>query len=410
MKIRTVLWAALTAGVFLLAQGCTYQNDLWYFTQEETRGYEPEQPKETENESEASTGTEEEPEQIIEVSELYYAYHSLDDTQKKIYLEILDALANMKKDTPLSTVDKSSVDLVFACVMNDHPELFYVEGYQYTEYTLGSVTTGLTFSGTYSMGSEEAEQAKNAIEQKVAECFQQVPLNEDEYNTVKFLYEWLIGNTEYDKAAENNQNICSVFLQGRSVCQGYAKAMQYMLQKADIQCLLVTGFTNGERHGWNLVRVNGNYYYLDPTWGDASYASGNNADNLAEGAPSINYDYFLVTTDEITRTHSLEKVVELPLCLAVEDNYFVREGLYFESYDEGHLALVLGSDSAKSAGYVMLKCSSDSYDIMVQSLIDEQKIFDFIDRQGASVAYTSNETLRTICFWNLSDAIHTEIS
>ena len=40
--------------------------------------------------------------------------------------------------------------------------------------------------------------------------------------------------------------------------------MQYMLQASGIQCVLVTGFTNGERHGWNLVRVNGEYYYLDP--------------------------------------------------------------------------------------------------------------------------------------------------
>lgn len=412
MKKRTVLWAALAAGVFLLVQGCTYQDDLPYLTQEETREYEPEQPKEPEKETESEmpSGTEEDTEQITEVSELYYSYHCLDETQKKIYLEILDALANMKKDAQLSIMDKSGVDLIFACVMNDHPELFYVEGYQYTEYTLGNVTTGVTFSGTYSMSSEEAEQAKIAIEQKIAECFRQVPLNEDEYSTVKYLYEWLIDSTEYDKTAENNQNICSVFLQGRSVCQGYAKAMQYMLQKAGMQCLLVTGFTNGERHGWNLVRVNGEYYYLDPTWGDASYASGNTADNRTEEVPSINYDYFLVTTDEITRTHSLEKVVELPLCTAAQDNYYVREGLYFDSYDETRLALVLGSDAAKSAGYVTLKCSSDSYPAMVQSLIDEQKIFDFIDRQGGSIAYTSNETLRTISFWNLSDSSHTEIS
>ena len=42
-------------------------------------------------------------------------------------------------------MDKSVLDEVFACVMNDHPELFYVDGYQYTEYTLGSAVTGITF-------------------------------------------------------------------------------------------------------------------------------------------------------------------------------------------------------------------------------------------------------------------------
>lgn len=405
MKKWTVLWVALAGSMMFAAQGCTSQDsfDLQYIIRDEknvaesestdeSRTYEPEQPQ--------NDSTEES--NVREVSELYYAYHQLDAERQKLYLEMLDALTDMQSGAPLSTLDKSELDVVFACVMNDHPELFYVDGYQYTEYTLGSVVTGITFSGSYSMTGAEVEQARIGIEQKLAECFQQVPLNEDEYSTVKYLYEWLIDHTEYDRSAENNQNICSVFLQGRSVCQGYAKAMQYMLQAADIQCALVTGFTNGERHGWNLVRVNGEYYYLDPTWGDASYSSGG-GDGIPDGfVPSINYDYFLVTTDEITRTHSIEKVVELPQCTAVADNYFVREGLYFDNYDEAGLAAVFGSEAARAAGYVTLKCSSsETYEQMVQTLIASQKIFDFVDKQGESIAYTSNDEQRTISFWNI---------
>lgn len=411
MRKGTVLWAALAGSMMFLVQGCTDQNafDLQYMIREEksteesaaeseSRAYEPEQPQS--HGTEVETLTEEQ--SVREVSELYYAYHHLDKERQKLYLEMLDALAEMRSGAPLSTLDKSELDVVFACVMNDHPELFYVDGYQYTEYTLGSVVTGITFSGTYSMTSAEVEQARLGIDQRLAECFGQVPLNEDEYSTVKYLYEWLIDHTEYDRSAENNQNICSVFLQGRSVCQGYAKAMQYMLQAADIQCLLVTGFTNGERHGWNLVRVNGEYYYLDPTWGDASYASGS-ADGVVDSyVPAINYDYFLVTTDEITRTHSIERVVELPECTAVDDNYFVREGLYFDSYDEARLAAVFGSEATRAAGYVTLKCSNrETYELMVQTLIASQKIFDYVDKLGESIAYTSNDEQRTISFWNI---------
>ena len=410
MRKWTVLWAALIGSMMFGTSGCADQSgfDPQYIIREEksadeaestaeTRGYEPEQPQENSTETNPLTK-----EHIREVSELYYAYHHLDGERQKIYLEMFDALTDMKSGVPLSTVDKSVLDVVFACVMNDHPELFYVDGYQYTEYTLGDVVTGITFSGTYSMASAEIEQARLLIEQRLAECFEQVPLNEDEYSTVKYLYEWLIDHTEYDRTAENNQNICSVFLQGKSVCQGYAKAMQYMLQAADIQCVLVTGFTNGERHGWTLVRVNGEYYYLDPTWGDASYASGS-ADGALDGfVPAINYDYFLVTTDEITRTHSIEKVVELPVCTAIDDNYFVREGLYFESYDADRLALIFDSEETKTAGSVTLKCdNSETYDLMVQTLIESQAIFDFVDKQGESIAYTSNDEQRTISFWNV---------
>ena len=411
MRRWTVLWAALAGGMVLLAQGCADQDalDLQYIIRGEKSAeeeehttelyeYEPEQPQDHTTEAERMTDEQ----NVREVPEIYYAYHHLDEEKQKLYLEMLDALTRMKSGAPLSTLDKSDLDTVFACVMNDHPELFYVDGYQYTEYTLGSVVTGITFSGTYSMTSAEVEQAGLGIEQKLAECFQQVPLNEDEYSTVKYLYEWLIDHTEYDKTAENNQNICSVFLQGRSVCQGYAKAMQYLLQSAGMQCVLVTGFTNGERHGWDLVRVNGEYYYLDPTWGDASYASGS-ADSVLEGVvPAINYDYFLVTTDEITRTHAIEKVVELPLCTAVSDNYFVREGLYFDSYDVARLSAVFSSETTKEAGCVTLKCdNSETYEQMVQTLIASQKIFDFVDKQGESIAYTSNDEQRTISFWNI---------
>ena len=405
MRRGTVCWAVLICSVAMLVQGCAFQEKLQYFLQEqkesgqsdefhenrEERTYEPDPPKE------------DKPEQVRrEVSELYYAYHCLDEEKQKIYLEVYDALSGLKSGVPLSTVDKSVLDVVFACVMNDHPELFYVEGYQYTEYTLGSTTTGITFSGTYSMTSVQMQQTGQMIEQKLEACFQDVPLNEDEYSTVKYLYEWIINNTEYDKTVDNNQNICSVFLEGRSVCQGYAKAMQYMLQRAGIQCLLVTGFTNGERHGWNLVRVNGAYYYLDPTWGDASYASGSSGSAAGGFAPAINYDYFLVTTDEITRTHSIEKVVELPQCISVDDNYFVREGLYFEDYDEGKFAAILDSETVSAAGCVTVKCGSmETYTQMVQSLVDSQKIFDFVDKRGESIAYTSNDQQRTISFWNL---------
>ena len=150
-----------------------------------------------------------------------------------------------------------------------------------------------------------------------------------------------------------------------------------------------------------MVRVNDEYYYLDPTWGDASYTSNNSEDGLDEFVPSINYDYFLVTTDEITRTHSIEKVVELPQCTAVKDNYFVREGLFVEGYDEQQLAQIFDSDAAREAGYVTIKCSIETYAIMVQNLIESQKIFDFINKQGTSISYTCNENQQTISFWDI---------
>jgi hypothetical protein len=331
----------------------------------------------------------------------YYGYRMLDETNQSIYREMLYALSEMVDDVSLSTKDKSKLDLVFNCLMNDHPELFYVTGYKYTEYTLGSEITSITFSGTYSMTIEQMNSTKPILDGKVNECLINAPDSDDEYLTAKYLYEWVIANTEYDKDADNNQNICSVFIGGKSVCQGYAKSLQYLLQKQGIECYIVTGFTSGDRHAWDVAKINGEYYYLDPTWGDASYTYGGDSDSIYDFAPSINYDYFLVTTDELTRTHSIERVVELPECDAITDNYFVREGLYFTEYDEGKLAQIFDSPSSREAGYVMIKCSTDAYKDVASQLIDSHKIFDFIDVQGSSIAYTSNDDLKIISFWNI---------
>lgn len=366
----------------------------------EARPQETEEPQTQEEESEAETGTEE---TVREISEIYYGYHVLSENEQTLYLEILDALTAMSGEVTVSTLDSTLLDRIFECVLNDHPELFYVEGFKYTEHFFGDALTRITFEGTYSMTKEEAELTLAEIENRLSECMSEVPLNEDEYSTVKFLYEYLIDNTEYDTNADDNQNICSVFLGGRSVCQGYAKAMQYMLQEAGLQSLLVTGYTGTERHAWNLVRVNGKYYYLDPTWGDASYAySGSDG---AEGnvfLPPINYDYFLVTTNEISKTHSFEDTIALPPCDSTQDNYYVREGLYFEGYDRQQLENVFDSESVQQADYVTLKCADmQVYQEMLSAIIDDRQIFTIIKGSEGAISYASNEELGTISFWNI---------
>lgn len=358
---------------------------------------------ETQETNETQTLDEEETKR--EIPEIYYTYHHLSAPEQALYLEILDALTAMSGEVSVSTLDSALLDRVFEYVLNDHPELFYVEGFQYTEHFIGDALTQITFAGTYSMTRDEARRSLVDIEKTLSDCMHEVPLNEDEYSTVKYLYEYLIDSTEYDKDAENNQNICSVFLGGRSVCQGYAKAMQYMLQKVGMQSVLVTGYTGTERHAWNLVRVNGCYYYLDPTWGDASYTYDGSETQQAEDAvflPPVNYDYFLVTTDELSKSHTFEDTAALPVCDSTQDNYYVREGLYFDHYDRGQLENIFDSDAVKMADYVTLKCADEQvYREMLAEIIDDRQIFGIIHVSEGTISYASNEALCTISFWNI---------
>lgn len=331
-----------------------------------------------------------------------YAYQRLSAEEKKVYLEILDALINFRQDVKLSIFDKKKIAHVFQCVLNDHPEIFYVDGYSYTEYTLGDVLKKITFTGTYRFAQEEVAEKQTQIDNYVNQCLAGMPDGADEYTKVKYIYEYLIHHTDYDAAAEDNQNICSVFIEGESVCQGYAKATQYLLNKADIFATLVLGrVIGGEGHAWNLVRINGEYYYVDTTWGDASYQAVGGKDSYpAEKIPTINYDYLCVTTKQLELTHTLDNVVELPECTAMEANYYVREGVYFTEWNEERLARIFADSYEKGSAYVTLKCADyETYRQMRTALILEQEIFRYLDCPDGAVSYTDNQRQYSMSFW-----------
>lgn len=348
------------------------------------------------------------PEQVLartddtlrEAQENCYAFGRLTKEEQDLYLEILDALLYFRENVKLSTCDKELISRIFQCVLNDHPEIFYVEGYTYTEYTLGTLLKKITFTGSYSISREEAEQKQVQIEDYVNQCLAEMPEDADEYGKVKYIYEYLIHHTDYDAAAKDSQNICSVFLEKKSVCQGYAKATQYLLNRAGIFSTLVLGrVVGGEGHAWNLVRIDGQYYYVDTTWGDASYQAVG-SDYPAGKIPTINYDYLCVTTEQMEQTHTFDNVVELPVCTATEANYYVREGVYFEEWDEERVAKIFADSYRKREAYVTLKCAGEAvYQKMRKTLIEEQGIFGYLDCQGGSVSYVENEKQYSLSFW-----------
>lgn len=56
----------------------------------------------------------------------------------------------------------------------------------------------------------------------------------------------------------------------RGICGGLAWAFKTLMDEANIECLCVSGFLKEDLktgHMWNLVKLDGQYYHVDPTWG-----------------------------------------------------------------------------------------------------------------------------------------------
>ena len=76
---------------------------------------------------------------------------------------------------------------------------------------------------------------------------------------------------------------------------------------------------------WNLVNINGSYYYLDVTWDD------NDA--------TPHYTYFNMTTEAMLRTHYPDNNLLTDIaCTATNDNYFVRNNTYCDTSDRETIA------------------------------------------------------------------------
>lgn len=327
-----------------------------------------------------------------------YCYSVLNEEEKVVYKEIYSIISNLKKDIRISTCDTQLIEKVFKCVLNDHPEFYYVEGYTYTTFSQRDEIVKLEFSGTYSKTKEECEIINAQIENYLEKCFAGMQDTISDYEKVKYLYEYIINNTEYSLLAEDSQNICSVFLNGESVCMGYARAMQYLLLEQDILCTIVNGTAQqGEEHAWNLLLLDGQYYHLDVTWGDDSYSVSNDSTSQVG---MTNYSFFCVTTEEISKTHTINNVVELPECISEENNYYVKEGYYFESLDTDQIARIFEEAYALDRGYVEIKCmDSVVYREIYTYLIEKQYIFDYLREEKDTVSYYDGEELLLLEFW-----------
>lgn len=332
----------------------------------------------------------EDPVDVETVSADKIAYSQLSAEARKAYDQMLDCVNNYKEEITLSTRKARIMELAMEAMLADNPGIFWMNGYTYHTYQRGDKVVGLTFEPRYTMTQKSKEQKSKQIEDRITEWLADLPEDADDYQKSKYVFETLIDRVDYDKNAKDNQSIISVFLGGATVCQGYAEATAYLLDRLGVPSMVVSGTAANESHAWNYVILDGEGYIIDTTWGNSRYRG------EGDGMKHVNYAYLNVTTAEIEKTHTARMMINVPECRSLKNNYYRREGLFFETYAQDHIGNTFSDAYYSGAKDISVKfASQESYEQTEDYFLSQGHIGEYCVGVG-SVSYILGDDMRVI--------------
>ena len=261
----------------------------------------------------------------------YYYYSHLPEEDQELYTALYQGLMDMEESITLGTADHEHIFAVEMLVLCDHPEIFWYAG----EGTVMRYALRTELVPKYTISMEERLQREAKIAETVEAFRARISPGETNYEKLATAFSFITRNVDYEMGMPDDQNICSSLINGKSVCAGYARGMQYLLQQVGIQRLYVYGSVNGEGdHAWNIVNLDGTYYHSDVTFGDRSFENDDEV-NLPD-VLKAEYGYMCMNDETALRDRTLTTpdLAVLPSCDSTECAYYRRHGWFYTEYTD----------------------------------------------------------------------------
>lgn len=336
-----------------------------------------------------------------------YAYSVLNAEERNVYDIVLEAVNAFAPEVKgLSSVTEAQCQKIVDYIQRDHPELFWFQhGATFYFDTKTRIVSRIEL--TYCLTKEEATKRQEKIEVATKAFMTSITDMMSDYEATLHIYENIIKLVDYDTiglerqkkttvtpdVADDLRSIYGVFVNKKAVCAGYAKAMQYLLNQCGIECTYVTSDT----HAWNLIKLEGDYYHLDVTWGD-----GSDTKKEKNQTDAVNYDCFCITTKELLQleSHTPENKLPLPECTATKCNYHRRHGLFFEKYDFDRVKSIVCESVRQDRLDISFKFGSpEVFNESKRHLVDSNKFREAVQFAGLK----ANVRLNTSFMYSVRD-------
>lgn len=184
---------------------------------------------------------------------------------------------------------------VMALFYFSNPQYYFLDAFMGAGYGFVQMSVNASFANGASRQS-----ATRTIESEIRNWLAEINQEETDWAKEKKIHDMICEKVIYDPYYQSissnpyNQTIYSVFCTNSTVCAGYSQTMQLLCNAVGIDCGVVTS----EEHEWNIVRLNGAWYYVDCTWNDED--------------DGYVYDYFNRSEEFFMSDHPLNKEQHTP--------------------------------------------------------------------------------------------------
>jgi hypothetical protein len=261
--------------------------------------------------------------------------------------------------------------------------LFWLEG------RLLLADDGKSATLTYLFSKEQAKSYQQSINKRFKQLANNMTNSLTDLQKVIVCNNWLALNNSFARDEGNSQNIYGAMVEGYAQCEGYAKAMLWMMNKLNIPCVIIVGTKEtGASHAWCQIKLEGEWYNVDPV--------GNDPVLPTEDPLNVSYRYLCVPNSVVfdkvwfnvnysPQTPDL-KYFEPMSCTSYTMNADVNYGVYAETYEEAYEKLKQSMIKAVEKGALCahVKIGNDAaYIEALQRLSDEGEIWNLVDAINA---------------------------
>ena len=228
-----------------------------------------------------------------------YGYWQLTDRQKYLY-ELMaqqtgDGVSEIIVDESRG-ITQDDAQAVMVLFVSDYPEYAWLgkeEDGRIYYFSINKKNDIVVSMNPCYNGSVSAY--RSSLQSAAQSALSAVSSAQSEYEKAMLLHDYLAQCVSYYSGGMDSLTAYGALINGSANCTGYARAYQYLLQKAGIVAWTVMGSatnSNGtEDHAWNVAYLDGAWYYIDVTWDDAG---GN-----------ITHNYFGLSLSQMSQDHTL---------------------------------------------------------------------------------------------------------